>query len=1361
MRYHTCTELSKKSFDIQVSSLIYSMGSEAEKIYSTFVIHTTHRDGQDPPDPPNTTFDDVVTMFDNYFTPKRNIIHERAVFHKRTQLPGENVETYIRALYDLAEHADFPDKESMIRDRMVVGLSDRELSEKLQLQADLTLKDATQLARQHELVKQQLTSQRPSSVDAVRGRHRGGQHGHRRGGYQSAAQGTDSHSATPRGQDYSLRGRRSSRGGGRGGRCNRCGRDAHYKDIDCPAKGKECRHCGKLNHFAVVCRSKAKEADVVEDLTDTENNSEQCTFFLGTVDSNTPAWYAQLDVCGTPCKFKIDTGADISIMSHSQYKKLHLAPPLTPTRAVLKSPGGVLKTAGQFRTDVKLHGANDAMSLHVVVVDGDMDNLLSRSASVALNLVKRVESVEQEIFGSMLDGPPVRCQPVKIALKDGAQPYSISVARRVPIPLLDKVKTELDLMEKLGIIEEITTPTDWCAPMVPVQKKSGQIRICTDFKKLNEAVKRERYILPTLDDLLHKLSGAKIFSKLDATSGFWQLPLDEETAKLTTFITPNGRYFYKRLPFGISSAPEIFQRTVEEILKGMDFVLCYFDDILVFSEDVNLHEKHLDDVLKKLHSHHLRLKKEKSQLRQTEIEFLGHIISGDGVKPDPGKVEALMNMPDPKNVAELQRLLGLVNFLGRYVPDLSSTLKPVTQLLVKDTAWSWEAPQRKALDKVKTVLTSAPVLAFFDLTKPTTVSSDASSYGLGGVLLQEHDGLQKPVAYCSRTLTNAERSYAQIEKECLAAVWSCEKFSRYLVGLESFQLQTDHKPLVPLINTKDLQDTPLRCQRLLMRMMRFNPRAFYAPGKDLVVADALSRSPLSHASQKDDFPEVRQDIEAHVDFVRSTWPATDKRLAEIAAETSRDRVLSAAVHYTVAGWPAYQSDVGPELQELYSVRNELSVHNGLLIKASRIVIPTSMRADILDRIHAGHLGIQKCRERANSSVWWPGLSREIVDKVQACTYCEQRKPSQKHEPLQPTPLPDRPFQMVGTDICEVKGQHYLVLIDYFSRYIEIAHLPNMTTDTVISRLKNIFAHHGIPETLMSDNGRQFTSMEFQKFADKWNFTHCTSSPYFPISNGEAERAVQTAKRILDQEDPFEALLSYRATPTGPTGASPAELAMGRRLRTTLPTLQSSLEPQLYDKDVIKQNDDKAKFNNKKNFDRHHGAVSLPELQPGDHVLQKLDHESRWSNPARVVSQVAPRSYLIETPVGTQYRRNRRHLRLSHSLPTSSFTQNATCPTLPQVSGPQIAGPGPKVPDKASPRVQGLPEVNAQTRPPDPLPPATPVAQSTMPPSQPRRPAASQPYPMSSPASPPPETSSVPVQTTRSGRAVVLPARYRR
>ena len=235
----------------------------------------------------------------------------------------------------------------------------------------------------------------------------------------------------------------------------------------------------------------------------------------------------------------------------------------------------------------------------------------------------------------------------------------------------------------------------------------------------------------------------------------------------------------------------------------------------------------------------------------------------------------------------------MINFLGRYVPNLSATLQPISQLLEKDREWSWDEPQSSAFTKAKELLSQEPTLAFFDLTRPTTVSSDASSYGIGGVLLQDHNGTMKPIAFCSRTLTSAERGYAQIEKECLAAVWACEKFERYLVGLESFKLETDHKPLIPLINTKDLHETPLRCQRLLMRLMRFNPKAIFSPGKTLVIADSdtLSRSP----QKEERSPQVCQmmdDVEAHLDCVRSSWPATDKRLKEIASKTTQVQVLS-------------------------------------------------------------------------------------------------------------------------------------------------------------------------------------------------------------------------------------------------------------------------------------------------------------------------------------------------------------------------------------------------------------------------------------------------------------------------------------
>jgi hypothetical protein len=924
------------------------------------------------------------------------------------------------------------------------------------------------------------------------------------------------------------------------------------------------------------------------------------------------------------------------------------------------------------------------------------------------------------------------------------------------------VKVELERMKKAEVIEEITEPTDWCAPMVAVMKKTGAVRVCADLKKLNQAVKRERYMIPTIEDILHKLKGAKIFSKLDATSGFWQIPLDESTAKLTTFISPFGRYYYKRLPFGISSAPEIFQRTMEEILHGEQNVICFFDDTLIFSNTPEEHEVHLDSALKKLSDAGLKLNSEKTELRKEEIEFLGHRISSKGIQPDQAKVEAIRNMPDPTNVTELKRILGMLNFLGRFVPHMSSILRPATELLESDREWTWGKPQKDAMDKVKDSLLSAPALAFFDLNKKTTVSSDASSYGLGGVLLQEHDGEQRPVAFCSRTLTSSERGYAQIEKECLGAVWACEKFERYLVGLESFVLETDHKPLVPLINSKDLHDTPLRCQRLLIRLMRFNPCAIYTPGKFLVIADTLSRSPLS-TEHEDAVIVLEEDVTAHINMIRTSWPASDRRLEEIACESSKDKILSAAMHHTVNGWPPSIGEVDPALREFFSVRRDLSVTDGLLCKGDRIVIPDNMRDDVLKRIHEGHFGIVKCRERAMSSVWWPGLSQAIAGMVQNCQFCQQNKPSQTKEPLLPTPLPGRPFQQVAADLCEVNGQQYLVAIDYYSRYLEISFLPRITADVVISKLKNIFAHHGVPETLVTDNGRQFTSSEFQEFARQWGFHHVTTSPYYPQANGEAERAVREAKKILSQKDPFLALLAHRSSTCSSTGASPAELAMGRKLRNTLPNLPANLKPTTRERESFAKRDEKKKLDNKRHFDRRHGARPLPELFPGTQVYQKLDNEKKWNSPATVLRRVDPRSYIIETSTGRVFRRNRRHLmpaRFVPSFPSSTISRGQPGPSSPSPTG-SAAQPGPSLIASPSPtgsRALSGPSPVTLRHPVGPLITMVPPADL---PGTPRQPlpttgATSNTIGPGTPNQSPPPLP----RATRSGRIVNLPARYK-
>ena len=270
------------------------------------------------------------------------------------------------------------------------------------------------------------------------------------------------------------------------------------------------------------------------------------------------------------------------------------------------------------------------------------------------------------------------------------------------------------------------------------------------------------------------------------------------------------------------------------------------------------------------------------------------------------------------------------------------------------------------------------------------------------------------------------------------------------------------------------------------------------------------------------------------------------------------------------GWPAHVSSVPIQAKAYHQWGNSLSVSKGLVLYGDRIVIPHSMRQVVINRLHDGHQGITKCKERARMSVWWPGLERELRDLVTKCPECLPTRPTQRKEPLITTELPSRPWQKIAADICEYNKQHYLVVIDHFSRYLEIAHLPDLSSQTTCARLKNIFARWGCPDELYTDNAGQFVSCEFRTFADTYDFVHHTSSPHYPQSNGEAERAVQTAKKILRQADPFLALMSYRATPLQATGASPAQLLLGRQIKTTVPTLDTVLSPKWPDLEAVRQ-----------------------------------------------------------------------------------------------------------------------------------------------------------------------------------------------
>jgi len=357
------------------------------------------------------------------------------------------------------------------------------------------------------------------------------------------------------------------------------------------------------------------------------------------------------------------------------------------------------------------------------------------------------------------------------------------------------------------------------------------------------------------------------------------------------------------------------------------------------------------------------------------------------------------------------------------------------------------------------------------------------------------------------------------------------------------------------------------------------------------------------------------------------------------------------------------------------------------MRNSRIVIPSLVQHDILDKIHCGHQGITKCRLRARQSVWRPGLSKQLEELVTSCpTCCKER--SQHAEPLLPTQFPKLPWQKVASDLFTIKSVNYLLVIDYFSRYIEVAKLTQETSNAIIAHLKSIFARHGIPQELVTDNGPQYSSREFMQFAKRYSFKHQTSSPCFPQSNGEAERGVQTVKKLLKtSDDPYLALLSYRSTPLPNIGYSRAELLMNRKLRSNLPTKDNELQPKIPDYSKIKKSETTRRENQKENFDSRHKAHNLPPLKKGD-MVRMPDHKCT----GKVVSEVAPRSYTVQTSQGT-LRRNRRQLVVS---PTVSRDDIDIIPDIPTSNEPAIEQPT-VIEQSLQPAVPSIPPANGTVR----------------------------------------------------------------
>ena len=388
----------------------------------------------------------------------------------------------------------------------------------------------------------------------------------------------------------------------------------------------------------------------------------------------------------------------LAFLTQSTYNSLAQKPLLKPSRASLLSPGGRIKVRGEFDTVAEYKRSEYMFKL--VVIGGEMGtNLLSRSVASQMGLIVRADAIKQlksNEIGLM------KTSPIKIHMKENVTPVCRHTAKRIPFSLMNAVRTELDRMINNDVIQPVEEPTEWCSAMVPVVKKNGKVRICVDLKDVNKAVKRPHYSLPTFDDVAPRLAGSTVFTTLDAASGFWQIPLHEESQPLTTFITPFGRYMFKRLPFGINLATDEYQKKMMELFGEQDGVEVIVDDILVHGRDQAEHDSRLEVVMSKIKEIDLRLNKEKCKFRKSKVSYFGHLVGSYGVKPHPEKVKAIAELDSLSNVSELRTVLGMLNYLTKFIPNMATVLKPITQLLRSDTAWTWGSRTRTSIRDCKT-----------------------------------------------------------------------------------------------------------------------------------------------------------------------------------------------------------------------------------------------------------------------------------------------------------------------------------------------------------------------------------------------------------------------------------------------------------------------------------------------------------------------------------------------------------------------------------------------------------------------------------------------------------------------------------
>lgn len=1276
-------EISCSTEQQKISTLLKTIGSEAYGILHSIC---------SPDLPSSKSYSDLCDILQRHFMPPVIIFRERKNFYAAKKSDSETIAAWFARVKKLSLQCKFGTAlENIVLDKFIVELPQKIFERLCEETENLSLNDAFRKALIFES-KFSVQSTIPSEVNFVQ--QRGNKYNNKKqknyGTSKSNNNNNNDKKRTP---------------------CGHCGWKNHNSN-ECRFRNSICHTCNKKGHLASVCNSSKTKKDKNScnfvsnniDYNFVPNNDNFNDNFLNSIYSITEESESSMfgsnsscfsithrnglpfeltvDVNGIQMKTLCDTGAPCSLMSIETFNKYFHRNLLSECSTPFTGYGGeLLNIVGEFNATIcygekkilgriivtnttrpTLLGRDSLQGLDFKLVQCDNSiNSVDVSLTSACNeIINQLKSEFFEVFKNELG----KCNVVTVNLPlcDRATPIFCK-PRAVPLAWRNAIAKQLDDLVQNGVLIPIDN-SDWGTPLVPVVKPNGQIRICGDYKTtINRFLIDVKYPLPRIDQIFASMQGGELFTKLDLSNAYNQLILDKESQKLCAWSTHKGIFLMTRMPFGIKTAASIFQKTMEGLLGEFNSTFCYQDDIVVTGKNFSEHTKTLRGVLSKLLSAGLRLNLKKCEFFKNKISYLGFDIDRNGLSKNQERIKSILNAPAPTNISELRAINGMANHHSKFIPDFSKIMTPIYKLLQKDVAFNWDRECQMAFNKIKSEICSDRVLVHFDPKIPLILTTDACKSAVAGVLSHVFtDGTRKPISFVSRALNKAELNYSTIEKEALAIIFSVTKLKQYLIGT-FFTLETDHRPLLALFGEN--KGIPVmaaaRMQRWALTLSGFNYSIKYVKGRDNT-ADELSRIPQAETE------EIKNEAN-YINYITTIGFVGPMQIdyKMIAIETRRDSILSKVMDSVQNGTTNEME--GKQFEPFRTRSSELSVESGCVLWGYRTIIPTKLRTLILEELHHTHQGIVKTKSLARSFVWWPNIDREIEILIKACDSCQKTHPNPEKSSLIPWTPTDSAWKRIHVDFAgPVKNYYLFIIIDSFSKWVEVFKTKDITANFTINKMRETFCRYGLVNILVSDNGRQFTSAEFQHFLKSNGIKHILTAPGHPATNGQAENFVKTLKKSLyaslnnGKEHNFDVILNkflfdYRITKHCITNESPAKLLFGRELKSRFSLLKPPLTTEVI-KGSQQNSIETYKGKRNKNFNVGEEVFIRDYRDP---------NKQSWS-PAVIKKKLGPRNYSCW--LTNEERDIKRHLNqirdrrssdsvAEHSQDTGNFELNAS------------------------------------------------------------------------------------------------------